>query len=138
MKITAITVWTVPLTSHETYYMADGKTCATVDSIVLRLDTDEGLIGWGEVCPIPHYLPAFANGVIPVIKELTPELLGADPIGPDALMHKLNTYLQGHDYAKSAIDTALWDLTAKAADLPLYKLLGGRQNRDAGAAVRHT
>ena len=128
MKISRVTLYKVPLQSHETYYMADGKTCDTVDSIVLQLDTDEGFTGWGEVCPIPHYLPAFSNGVAPAIEELKTVLLGADPIGPDALMHQLNTHLQGHLYAKSAIDTALWDLTAKAAGMPLYRLLGGRLN----------
>ena len=49
MKINRITVWKVPLTSHETYYMADGKKCDTVDSVVIALDTDQGLTGWGEV-----------------------------------------------------------------------------------------
>jgi L-alanine-DL-glutamate epimerase-like enolase superfamily enzyme len=130
MKITHITAWVVPLTSHQTYYMAGGKTCDTVDSVVLRLDTDEGLVGWGEVCPIPHYLAAYANGVIPAIAEMAPVLIGADPVGPEALMYKLNTHLIGHDYAKSAIDIALWDITAKAANLPLYTLLGGRQAQD--------
>jgi L-alanine-DL-glutamate epimerase-like enolase superfamily enzyme len=48
-------------------------------------------------------------------------------VGPDALMDKLDAWLPGHDYAKSAIDTALWDLTAQAAGLPLYALLGGRR-----------
>ena len=42
MKITSLTLWKVPLTSHETYYMASGKTCATVPSIVLRVGTDSG------------------------------------------------------------------------------------------------
>ena len=37
MKITGIQCWRVPLTSHKTYYMADDKTCDTVDSIVIRL-----------------------------------------------------------------------------------------------------
>ena len=86
MKITGITCWHVPLTSHETYYMADGKTCDTVDTVVVRLETDTGQSGWGEVCPIPHYLPAYANGVIPAIEEMAPILLGADPVGPEALM----------------------------------------------------
>lgn len=130
MKITRITLWKVALTSHETYHMAAGKTCDTVDSIVLRLDTDDGPCGWGEVCPIPHYLPAYARGVAPAVEELAPVLLGADPIGPEALMHRLDDDLQGHAYAKSAIDTALWDLTAKAAGLPLYRLLGGRHDED--------
>lgn len=130
MKITRITAWEVPLTSHETYYMAEGKTCDTTISVVVRLDTDEGLSGWGEVCPIPHYLPAYAKGVIPALEELAPALIGADPIGPEAVMERLNKFLIGHDYAKSAVDTALWDLTAKAAKLPLYALLGGRAVKD--------
>jgi len=130
MKITNLTLYRVPLTSHETYYMAQGKTCDTVDSMVLAISTNEGLQGWGEVCPIPHYLPAFAGGVAAVLSELKTVLLGADPIGPDALMHQLDKYLQGHEYAKSVIDMALWDLTAKAAGMPLYRLLGGQATID--------
>ena len=53
----------LPLTSHETYYMANGKTCDTVETVVVRVDTDDGRSGWGEACPIPHYLPAYARGV---------------------------------------------------------------------------
>lgn len=126
MKISQIKLYCVSLTSHETYYMADGKTCDSVDSMIVCLETDCGLVGWGEVCPIPHYLPAYANGVPAAITEMKPVLIGADPIGPEAIMTQLNSYLPGHDYAKSAIDTALWDLTAKAAQLPLYRLLGGK------------
>lgn len=126
MKITGINLWKVPLTSHETYYMADGKTCDTVDTVVIELVTDTNHRGWGEVCPIPHYLPAYADGVAPAVEEMSAQILGADPVGPEALMSKLNAWLPGHDYAKSAIDTALWDLTAKACGQPLYKLLGGK------------
>lgn len=126
MKVTRLSLWHIPLTAHETYYMADGKTCDTTISVVIRLDTDTGLSGWGEVCPIPHYLPAYAGGVAPAITEMAAILIGADPVGPPALMERLNHHLKGHDYAKSAIDTALWDLTGKAANLPLYALLGGR------------
>ena len=127
MKITRITLWKVPLTSHATYYMAAGKKCDTVDTIVIRLDTDEQLSGWGEVCPIPHYLPAYADGVLPAITEMSSVLLGSDPIGPEALMARLDAHLVGHAYAKSPIDIALWDLTAKAAGLPLHALLGGKR-----------
>lgn len=128
MRITRVQAWKVPLTSHETYYMSDGKTCDTVDSIVVSLQTDGNLEGWGEVCPIPHYLPAYADGVVPALKEMAPVILGADPVGPEALMARLEAFLAGHAYAKSAVDTALWDLTAKAAGLPLYALLGGKQS----------
>ena len=128
MKIARITVWSVPLTSHETYYMASGKACATIDTIVLRVDTDAGLSGWGEVCPIPHYLPAYANGVVPAIAEIASVILGQGALGPEAVMARANAQLLDHRYAKSALDIALWDLTARAANMPLYMLLGGRQS----------
>lgn len=130
MKITRLTLWHLPLTSHEAYYMADGKTCDTVETSVIAVETDAGLTGWGEVCPIPHYLPAYARGVAPALIELAPVILGADPVGPEALMAKVNDWLPGHRYAKSALDIALWDITGKVAGLPLFALLGGRRAAD--------
>ncbi|NOD30660.1 mandelate racemase/muconate lactonizing enzyme family protein [Ruegeria atlantica] len=130
MRIDKITLWSVDLTSHETYHMAGGKTCATVTSHILRLETDTGLTGWGEVCPIPHYLPAYANGVPGAIAEMGPEILGISPIGVDAPMRKLDGFLQGHSYAKSIVDIALWDLFGRAAGVPVYALLGGRTRAD--------
>ena len=127
MKITRITLWHVPLASHVAYYMGGGKSCETVETVLVRLDTDQGFTGFGEVCPIPHYLAAYAHGVAPAVKEMADVILGADPIGPEALMAKLDRHLPGHVYAKSAIDIALWDLLGKVARLPLYALLGGRQ-----------
>ena len=129
MKITRITCWKIDLTSHHTYTMAGGKVCDTVATIALRIDTDKNISGWGEVCPIPHYLPAYANGVIPAIAEMAPILIGADPLGVQALMHRLDAHLIGHPYAKSPIDIACWDITARAANLPLYTLLGGRAQK---------
>ena len=127
MKITRISLWHVPLTSHETYYMAEGKTCDTVETVVVRLDTDADLTGWGEYCAIPHYLPAYARGVAPAMTEMAPQIIGHDPLGAPAFMHRLNKWLIGHGYAKSPIDMALWDINAKAANQPLYNLLGGLQ-----------
>ena len=130
MKITSLKLWNIPLTSHEAYYMADGKTCDTVTSVVIALQTDAGITGWGEVCPIPHYLSAYAGGVAPAMQELWPILCGADPVGPEALMAKANAWLIGHEYAKSALDIALWDIMGKVANMPLYTLLGGWRQAD--------
>jgi len=130
MRIKRLSLWHVPLTSHTAYHMADGKTCDTVETVVIALDTDTGLTGWGEVCPIPHYLPAYARGVAPALEDLAPVILGADPLGAEALMVRADAWLPGHAYAKSALDIALWDITGKAAGLPLYTLLGGRRAAD--------
>ncbi|MFY0692699.1 MAG: mandelate racemase [Paracoccaceae bacterium] len=129
-RLVRVRHWRVPLTSHTAYHMAEGKTCDTIETAVVALDTDTGLTGWGEVCPIPHYLPAYARGVAPALEELAPVLLNADPLGVEALMIKLDAWLPGHRYAKSAIDIALWDLTAQIAGLPLHALLGGRHVAD--------
>ena len=126
MKITGISIWHVDLTSHKTYYMSDGKTCDTVESVVVRLDTDAGIAGWGEHCVIPHYLPSFSRGIAPAITEMAPEILGHNPMGAPAFMHRLDKWLIGHDAAKSAVDMALWDINAKVAGQPLYNLLGGK------------
>ncbi|WP_419907047.1 mandelate racemase/muconate lactonizing enzyme family protein [Hoeflea sp.] len=130
MKITRITIWHVPLESHTAYNMASGKKCETVETVVLRIETDAGIDGWGEACPIPHYLPAYARGIRPAIEEMAPLLIGSDPVGPEAVMARLDAHLIGHPYAKSPIDIALWDITAKVAGLPLHTLLGGRRARD--------
>lgn len=130
MKVKRLSLWSVDLTSHETYYMAEGKTCDTVKTHVLCLETDTGLKGWGEVCPIPQYLPAFADGVPSAISEMAPEIIGITPTGIDAPMRKLDGFLQGHNHAKSIVDMALWDLFGQASGLPLYQLLGGRTRRD--------
>ena len=130
MTITAIHIHEVDLTSHVTYNMSDGKTCDTVKSVVVKLDTSTGVSGWGEVCPIPHYLPAYADGIMPAISEMSPEILGSNPLDTDAVMAKLDAYLQGHVYAKSAISMALWDIMGKVSGLPLVQLLGGKVQND--------
>jgi len=128
--IARLRLWHVPLTSHAAYYMADGKTCDTVETVVIAVETGTGLTGWGEVCPIPHYLPAYARGVAPALQELAPLILGADPVGVDAVMARADAVLPGHVYAKSALDLALWDITGRVAGLPLHALLGGRRQAD--------
>ncbi|MEO0386632.1 MAG: enolase C-terminal domain-like protein [Pseudomonadota bacterium] len=129
-RIARLKLWHLSLTSHTTYYMAAGKTCDAVETVVIALETASGITGWGEVCPIPQYLPAYARGVGPALQELAPVLLGADPLGVEAVMARADAHLPDHRYAKSALDIALWDILGKTAGLPLYALLGGRRQAD--------
>ena len=62
--------------------MADGKTCDTVTSVIIALETDAGITGGARCCPIPTTSPAYAGGVAPAMEELWPVLCGADPVGP--------------------------------------------------------
>lgn len=128
MKITAIKVYQVDLPLKEgRYAWADGKYVDVFDSTVVRIDTDEGMEGCGEVCPLgPFYLPAFGPGARAGIAELAPHLLGKDPTQTGRINAVMDEALLGHPYVKSAVDMACWDLTGKATSHPVCHLLGGR------------
>ncbi|MDP6417577.1 MAG: mandelate racemase/muconate lactonizing enzyme family protein, partial [Gammaproteobacteria bacterium] len=101
------------------------------DTTIVLIDTDEGIAGVGECCPLgPTYLPAYAHGVRAGISQLAPDLIGHDPTQLDHINAVMDTRLKGHPYVKSAIDMACWDLLGKAAGLPLYILLGGKLQED--------
>jgi L-alanine-DL-glutamate epimerase-like enolase superfamily enzyme len=128
MKITAVKVYQVDLPLFEgAYRWSEGKAVAVFDSTVVRVETDAGIAGHGECCPLgPVYLPAYAAGVRAGLAEIAPQLLGEDPTGLDVLNRRMDYLLKGHAYVKSAIDVACWDITGQAAGLPVCQLLGGR------------
>src|SRR6266568_5854829 len=119
MKIIRINAYQVDLPLHEgSYKWSGGKSVTVFDSTVVRIDTDEGVTGYGEVCPLgPFYLPAYASGVRAGIAELGPHLLGEDPLQLLKLNRRMDAALKGHAYVKSAVDVACWDLLGKAAGL---------------------
>ena len=132
MKITGIRAWRVLLPLHEgRYSWSNDNSVDVFDSTVVAVDTDAGLTGWGEVCPLgPAYLPAYANGARAGIAEIGPALLGQDPRQLDRLNLRMDQTLRGHPYVKSALDMACWDILGKAAGLPVCTLLGGRYGDD--------
>ncbi|MFL5336412.1 MAG: cis-3-hydroxy-L-proline dehydratase [Geminicoccaceae bacterium] len=128
MRITGIRVWRLELPLHEgRYSWSNDNSVEVFDSTVIAVDTDAGITGWGEVCPLgPAYLPAYANGARAGIRELGPALIGHDPREVDRLSLLMDGTLRGHPYVKSALDMACWDILGKAAGLPVVTLLGGR------------
>ncbi|RYD32497.1 MAG: mandelate racemase, partial [Verrucomicrobiaceae bacterium] len=97
------------------------------DSTIVRVETDAGIVGHGEVCPLgPFYLPAYADGVRAGLRELGPHLIGQDPRELAKLNHRMDAALKGHAYVKSGIDIACWDILGQVAGLPVCTLLGGR------------
>jgi L-alanine-DL-glutamate epimerase-like enolase superfamily enzyme len=132
MKITRIAVYQVDLPLHEgSYKWSEGKSVAVFDSTVVRVETDAGIAGHGEVCPLgPVYLPAYARGVRAGLEELAPQLLGSDPTQLEKLNRRMDYLLKGHPYVKSAVDMACWDILGQAAGMPVCDLLGGRYGDD--------
>lgn len=129
MRISAIRAYQVDLPLREgRYTWADGRYVEVFDSTVVEIRTDEGLVGYGEVCPLgAAYLPAFAAGARAGIAELAPHLIGLDPRDVSSINRVMDRALRGHPYAKSALDMACWDILGKATGLPLVTLLGGRE-----------
>ncbi len=109
-----------------------GRPMTAVEVLMLRVDTDEGVSGWGE---------ASANRLLPATKTaidtlIAPMCIGRDPTAITDIANHIERTLGGSGrssvsrYAMSAIDIALWDIAGKIAGLPLYRLLGGSLRRD--------
>jgi cis-L-3-hydroxyproline dehydratase len=132
MKITRISVYQVDLPLKEgRYSWSEGKSVDVFDATVVEVETDAGITGIGEVCPLgPVYLPAYAGGVRAGLKELAPQLIGSDPTQLLKLNHQMDRILKGQPYVKSAIDIACWDILGQVAGLPVCELLGGRYEKD--------
>ncbi len=132
MIITRIAAYQVDLPLHEgSYKWSGGKSVEVFDSTIVEVETDSGIIGCGEVCPLgPFYLPAYAEGVRAGIREIAPHLLGSDPRQLDVLNRRMDAALKGHPYVKSGIDMACWDILGQVAGLPACELLGGRCGGD--------
>ena len=97
-------------------------------SHIVEVETDEGVTGWGE-CFGPGNI-AFANKGI-VEKVIQPMVIGMQALDRDVIWHKVYNLMRDHGQkgmplqALSGVDIALWDIAGKAANLPLYKMIGG-------------
>lgn len=129
MKITAVesTLLTVPYRTSGGARTIAGRPSPGLNILAIRLETDEGVTGWGE---------AFGHGVAPATRTafdtlVAPMLVGRDPRQIDTLMRDLQQklHLFGRTgpvmYALSGVDIALWDIAGKIAGKPLWALLGG-------------
>lgn len=129
MKISRVTVWQLDLPLSEPYWLSGGRLkFECLDSTFVRIDTDDGLSGWGEGCPWGHtYLPAHGPGLRAGLETLAPALIGQDPRALDHINRLMDVTLPGHPYAKSPLDIACWDILGQAANMPLWQMLGGEK-----------
>ena len=133
MRITRVTTHhaAIPYAYDGKRHAVGGQDWTTLDMLLVRIETQGGLVGWGE---------AFGHGCIPATKAaldtlVAPWLLGRDASQIDAIAHGLAQamHLFGRNgplsYAMAGVDTALWDIAGKRAGLPLHDLLGGARRR---------
>ncbi|HMQ32490.1 MAG TPA: enolase C-terminal domain-like protein [Chloroflexaceae bacterium] len=127
MKITRVETIPVQVPIDQGRAVRGGRGAHTVSPFVLvRLHTDEGLVGLGEVSCTPIWSGEDQVTAVHCIQVyLAPLLLGADPTEVERLSASMGRALAGNPFTKAGVELALWDLLGKAAGLPLYRLFGG-------------
>lgn len=127
MKITKLTVYHIDLPLEHPYWLSGGRLKFEVlDATLVKMETDEGLVGWGEGTPWGHtYVPAHGPGIRAGIETMAQFVLGLDPRRFLGVERAMDLALPGHLYAKSPIDMACWDIAGQAVGLPIADMMGG-------------
>ncbi len=124
MHIASIDTYLVEIPFREPFVVWRGSIPAK-EFVLVRITTDDGLTGWGEAAPFLFYAPETAQDVLSMVRDvMAADLIGRDPRDIRAIVEHFSM-LDGHEFAKAAVETALWDLLGKAHDLPVFRLFGG-------------
>ncbi len=130
MKITAIEAIPFAIPYTKPLRFASGEV-HTADHVLVRVHTDEGLVGVAEAPPRPFTYGETQQSIVAVIDRVfAPEIVGMSALEREAVLARLDRTV-GNPAAKSAIDTALWDVLGKSVNLPVTQLLGGYTDRMA-------
>ncbi|MDT3380069.1 mandelate racemase/muconate lactonizing enzyme family protein [Labrys neptuniae] len=126
MRIKTINVYKVLLPVKGGIYRMASDDVQSLDSTLVEVVAEEGLTGWGETCPIgPVYQPQHALGARAAIAEIAPGLIGQQVQSIRLLAKRMDERLNGHGYAKAALDIAFLDLLGQQLGVPVSTLLGG-------------
>jgi o-succinylbenzoate synthase len=103
-----------------------GGTIETLDHVIVKVTSSNGSTGYGEGIPLPAYSDETQDGVYFALKRLLGNsIIGEDPINIEKIIRKMDTVIPGHNYAKAALEFAIWDLIGKELKVPVYMLIGG-------------
>lgn len=101
----------------------------SLDTTIVRVVTDTGVTGWGETCPVgPVYQPHHAGGARAALAEIAPCLIGSNPLAIEPTCAVMENHLNGHRYAKAALEMALWDIAGRHYGARVCDLLGGARS----------
>ncbi|MBI4280199.1 MAG: mandelate racemase [Armatimonadetes bacterium] len=130
MRIAAATVYTKALPLRDPFQHASSGLITHLHEVYLRLATDEGAEGFGEVRGNAHYVTGDtpARIVAVLCDVLCPLVAGADPLQLGAIMDRCDRAIHGNSAAKAVADIALHDLVGHLLNVPACVLLGGRRH----------
>lgn len=95
------------------------------ETILLKMETDEGITGYGEAAPFAYVTGDSIETALAVGKELRQRLLGQDPVAIERLHEIMDGMYAYNSAIKAAFDIAAYDIAAKKMGVPLYRYLGG-------------
>lgn len=128
MKITDISFKKMSFMFDEPFHIAfaviDGY-----DTFVLRIETDEGIVGYGEAAPLEFVTGESLETVECLAHFYREKLMGADPLAIADIHRCMNQEFKGNSSIKAAFDIACYDIAAKKMGVPLWKYLGGSSNQ---------
>jgi muconate cycloisomerase len=104
-------------------------TLEAVNFVFVRLETADGLVGWGEAACLggPTWSEESSESVAATIERyIVPWLVGRDASGIEVLSREMARRVHGNPFARAAVEMALWDLNGRALGVPVHRLLGGR------------
>ncbi|MBN1222358.1 MAG: hypothetical protein JXB23_03865 [Candidatus Aminicenantes bacterium] len=125
IKITKIEATPITIPFHTPVVLSFG----IVDKrsyVVLKIYTDQGIVGIGEAAPLPIYSEESVESVKYTIDSyLSPAVTGMDVFDLERILMRFNQVIKGNPVAKAGMEYALWDIMGKALEVPLYQLFGG-------------
>lgn len=128
MKIVKIETIPVNIPNKVVLKMAP-KAESTVLGVIVKVYTDEGIIGLGEANPLRAHKEPLETVVANIDKYFAPALIGADPFDIEGIMAQMDVIIRDQPSSKYALVTALYDIIGKALEVPIYKLIGGCINK---------
>jgi len=124
MKISRITLYRYDIPLKAPVIISLG-TIEHARNMLVQIETDEGLEGWGEGSPFWMITGETQASGLAAAQDMARLLLGRSPTNIGGCVEAIVRYLPAHPTTRSAFDMALHDLAAKIANLPLYAYLGG-------------
>lgn len=126
MKIESINISRLIVPFHQPLKVAIGERCGA-ENVIVHITTEEGVSGWGEASSAPYITGDSVGTNHQTAQALAKLIKGKDALAIEARMAEINAYTVSGPSIRAAFDFALHDIAAQAADMPLYRFLGGEK-----------
>src|SRR5436190_1214929 len=128
IKIERIELYRLCIPLKEPFVISLG-TIYSAENVVVVIHTGQGITGFGECSPFMSINGESAGTGLVVGSYLAKALIGKNPLLISGHVAEMDKIIYGNSSIKSAFDMALYDIAAQQAGLPLYKFLGGKNNK---------